>query len=98
MSTLEIPWLKLSLSDTLYYATEENNESAFALQWHSSGSTLFIMFSEEPEIDIRLDREIVEIEVSRVSVHCRNEPSIISFIVSEPYQKCHPGESVDTAV
>jgi hypothetical protein len=63
MSTVDLPWVKVSLSDTVYYATACKDKSAYALQWHSTASTLFIMFKDRQEIDIRLDREVTEIQV-----------------------------------
>lgn len=64
MTTFELPWMKLSLSNTTYFAQADKDESAYALQWHTAASSLFIMFPDQPEIDIRLDREVVDVHVS----------------------------------
>jgi len=63
MTTFELPWAHLFLSKTQLFSPD-NASGAYILQWHSAGSTLYITIKDQPEIDLRLEREIIDIQVS----------------------------------
>jgi hypothetical protein len=58
----ELNWVDIYLCSTHYYAN--SNSKANVVQWHTAGATLCIFVQDKPEIDLRLEREIVDIRVS----------------------------------
>jgi len=64
MSTYELHWTRLILSTTELYATVANEENEATIQWHSEGSTLYIvMNNDRPEIDLRMESEMFDVKV-----------------------------------
>ena len=60
--TYELPWTCVILASTHLYCDKEDPESCI-VQWHLAGETLYILLKDKLEIDLRLEREIVDIKV-----------------------------------
>jgi hypothetical protein len=61
MSIFQLQWHDLQLSETCYQAL--GDEDQYTLEWHSAGATLYIVGKDLPKIDLRLEREILNIMV-----------------------------------
>jgi hypothetical protein len=62
MSTSTLQWLTILLAGTQLFPSYKNNCSPI-IQWHSAGATLYILISHKIEMDLRLEREIIDIQV-----------------------------------
>jgi hypothetical protein len=60
--TYELPWVEVVLASTHFYFSEEDAESCL-VQWHAAGATLYILLKDKLEIDLRMEREIVDVKV-----------------------------------
>jgi hypothetical protein len=63
MTTLELPWHDITLAGTHYYG-DENDPQSCMVQWHTTAATLYILVKDKLEIDIRVEREVIDIQVS----------------------------------
>jgi hypothetical protein len=62
MSTSDLSWTNVIMATTELHATGQNLRRE-TLQWHSEGSVLYIVMENRAEVDLRLDLEILEIQV-----------------------------------
>jgi hypothetical protein len=62
MPTSTLRWTTLVLAGTQLFASDDSIHLPI-IQWHSAGSTLYITIRDKVEMDLRLEREIVDIEV-----------------------------------
>jgi hypothetical protein len=65
---MELQWAGMLLADTVII-TDEADAEVNIVQWHTAGSTLYIMCKDRQEIDLRLEREICEIQVELLFCH-----------------------------
>jgi hypothetical protein len=61
MSTDQLPWTNVILATTELHAT--SGERKETLQWHTEGSTMYIVMENRPEIDLRMDWEVCDVQV-----------------------------------
>jgi hypothetical protein len=62
MTTISLPWTNIILATTELHAISGNHEKE-VLQWHSEGTTLYIVMENREEIDMRLDMEVFDFQV-----------------------------------
>ena len=60
MSTTSLPWTNVILATTELHALSEEPEM---VQWHSEGTTMFIVMANREEISLRMDQEIYDVKV-----------------------------------
>ena len=64
MSTIEIQWTELWLHTKSFAASRNIAErNAYLLQWHTAASTFYILHPDHKEIDIRVEREVFQVQV-----------------------------------
>jgi hypothetical protein len=67
-STVMLRWLELYLSATHYFAADGLKTNI--IRWNSAGATLCISNEDQPEIELRLEREIVDVLVTSLLEIC----------------------------
>jgi len=60
--TLYINWLSIKVGPEIRNASTEEPAGS-QVQWHPTGSTIFIVSKDMAEIEIRVDREVTNVEV-----------------------------------
>ena len=71
MPTSTLHWITVVLAGMQLFAPDDSIHPP-VIQWHSAGSTLYIRIRDKVEMDLRLEREIVDIEVLLFPVHNLN--------------------------
>jgi hypothetical protein len=59
MSIDQLPWTNVILATTELHATLRKE----TLQWHTEGSTIYIVMENRPEMDLRMDWEVFDVQV-----------------------------------
>jgi hypothetical protein len=67
MSFFQLPWAGLYIGTTWVEASGYPNDNI--LEWHSGGSNLFISRVGKLDVDIRMDREVYQTQVSGCMKH-----------------------------
>ena len=65
MSTTSLPWTNIILATTELHAIAGQRKET--VQWHSEGTTMYIVVENREEIDVRIDREVFNVQVSSLS-------------------------------
>jgi len=62
MTTIYLPLTSIILSTTQLHAISGAHERE-NVQWHSHGSDMYVLIENRPEMDFRMDREVIEFKV-----------------------------------
>jgi hypothetical protein len=52
-------------STALHASTSDGTEG---MEWHSEGSVLYIVLQDREEIDLRIDREVFDVQVCAITI------------------------------
>jgi hypothetical protein len=63
MATHSLKWSRIILCTTVFHASIDKESNPPLLQWHTEGSNLYAMMSDRPEIQLRMEREIYDLQV-----------------------------------
>jgi hypothetical protein len=63
----ELGWVELFLGNTRLFA-DEDDKDGYTLEWHMAASTLYVHSKGNPVIELRLEREIHDLQVNLVQL------------------------------
>jgi hypothetical protein len=70
-STLYLNWIAIQVGQQTIYASEDEPAGS-RVQWHPSAHSIYIVKKGMTEIEVRIEREVVAVEVSILKISIDN--------------------------